>query len=346
MFDGIPFSILRIPGTMSTREVKEVIASPEDAGRHHHYDEGTVNAIVKNREQIKGLDFSIAGYFQSFSVPPVSEEAKQNLLYLTGFSIQHMDAGSYTRRAYLNEYLLYYTYAGTGELTYQGRTMHLSPGEGFFIDGRTPHAYQSGPDGWVFGLVSLAGRLLPLYYTRFASSGSPVFSDPLEGMTQELLENLLRTYHAGAPFRDFRADAQITLLLTHLLDLSCAGNESTAESIPQKIQYMVQYLESNYRKDISLDFLSYFFGISKGHLSREFKRLTGFSPNEYLIKVRLNHAKDLLPVSQSTIREIAFSCGFRDINNFTNLFKKDTGMTPGAYRKSHLMPGAGQMEKM
>lgn len=69
--------------------------------------------------------------------------------------------------------------------------------------------------------------------------------------------------------------------------------------------------------------------------------MTGFSPNEYLIKVRFNHAKDLLPVSQSTIREIAFSCGFRDINNFTNLFKKNTGMTPGAYRRSHLPLSGG-----
>lgn len=221
------------------------------------------------------------------------------------------------------------------------RTMHLSPGEGFFIDGRTPHAYGSGPGGWVFRSVSLAGRLLPLYYARYASSGSPVFADPPEGMTQELFENLLRTYHIGAPFRDFRANAQITMLLTHLLDLSWAGNEGAPEGVPQNIQYMVRYHESNYREDISLDFLSYFFGISKGHLSREFKRLTGFSPNEYLIKVRLNHAKDLLPVSQSTIREIAFSCGFRDINNFTNLFKKDTGMPPGAYRRSHLPLSGG-----
>ena len=55
------------------------------------------------------------------------------------------------------------------------RTMHLSPGEGFFIDGRTPHAYGSGPGGWVFGSVSLAGRLLSLYYARYASSGSPPY---------------------------------------------------------------------------------------------------------------------------------------------------------------------------
>lgn len=116
----------------------------------------------------------------------------------------------------------------------------------------------------MFGSVSFAGRLLPLYYARYASSGSPVFADPPEGMTQELFENLLRTYHIGAPFRDFRANAQITMLLTHLLDLSWAGNEGAPEGVPQNIQYMARYLESNYREDIALDFLSHFFGISRG----------------------------------------------------------------------------------
>jgi AraC-like DNA-binding protein len=81
--------------------------------------------------------------------------------------------------------------------------------------------------------------------------------------------------------------------------------------------------------------MSKFSGISKYYLSREFKKYTGFSPNDYLIQLRVDHAKYLLLSTTLPANKISHIVGIHDMNNFNNLFKRKTGITPGKYRSSY-----------
>ena len=91
-------------------------------------------------------------------------------------------------------------------------------------------------------------------------------------------------------------------------------------------------MENNYTQKLTLDYLAEFACMNKYYLSKEFKKYTGFSPNDYLISLRINRAKQLLEGSSLPASKIAHEVGIHDINNFTNLFKKKTGMTPIQYR--------------
>ena len=73
------------------------------------------------------------------------------------------------------------------------------------------------------------------------------------------------------------------------------------------------------------------------HFSSEFKKYTGFSPNDYLITLRINRAKSMLKNTTLPAAKIAHEVGIHDLNNFTNLFKKKTGMTPILFRNSNLI---------
>lgn len=109
--------------------------------------------------------------------------------------------------------------------------------------------------------------------------------------------------------------------------------KSAPLDVPENFHYLIKYMENNFSSHLSLDYLAHFTGISKYHFSREFKKYTGFSPNDYLVQLRIEHAKSLLLSTTIPANKIAHMTGIHDINNFTNLFKKKTGMTPGEYRK-------------
>ena len=76
--------------------------------------------------------------------------------------------------------------------------------------------------------------------------------------------------------------------------------------------------------------------ISKSHLSRLFRRLSGKSFSEYLKAVRLEHACKLLQETDLTVEEIVPLCGLRDLASFYAGFQARTGMTPSHFRLQHI----------
>ena len=74
-------------------------------------------------------------------------------------------------------------------------------------------------------------------------------------------------------------------------------------------------------------------GLSAKYLCRIFSQLTGKSPVEYLNEYRIERACAMLSDTELSILDIGYSCGFNDQSYFIKTFKKQKGMTPGAYRK-------------
>ena len=72
--------------------------------------------------------------------------------------------------------------------------------------------------------------------------------------------------------------------------------------------------------------------MSKVHFSRFFKQITGMPPVQFVLKIRIDRAKELLDFTDKPIAEIAEASGFPDQNYFARTFKKITGMSPTQYR--------------
>jgi transcriptional regulator GlxA family with amidase domain len=131
-------------------------------------------------------------------------------------------------------------------------------------------------------------------------------------------------------------ELQISNLLHQIITeiLSKTENKShQSESITETLRYLVKYMENNYKSRLTLDYLSKFSGVSKYYLCREFKKYTGFSPNEYLIRLRIEQSKLLLQKTNISIERIAELVGIPDENNFSRHFKKLEGTTPGHFRE-------------
>lgn len=73
--------------------------------------------------------------------------------------------------------------------------------------------------------------------------------------------------------------------------------------------------------------------IGRVQLNRKMKAITGLKTTEYILNVRISKAKTLLETTDLSIGEVALKCGVEDVGYFSTLFRKNTGMTPSAWRK-------------
>lgn len=100
------------------------------------------------------------------------------------------------------------------------------------------------------------------------------------------------------------------------------------------VKKIVNYLNENYEQKISLDQIAHNMYLSPVYVSKIFKEETGESPINYLIKIRLEKARDILGgEGMGSIKSIANAVGYEDVYHFSKLFKKYYGISPQNYRK-------------
>jgi len=99
-----------------------------------------------------------------------------------------------------------------------------------------------------------------------------------------------------------------------------------------KLKQVTDFIGENYSHDLKLAELAQVAGMSSFHFAREFKRTTGTTPHQYLIKFRVERAKALLAKNEVPLVEVSLRSGFSHQSHFTRLFRKITGTTPHSYR--------------
>lgn len=117
-----------------------------------------------------------------------------------------------------------------------------------------------------------------------------------------------------------------------LCNSSFINDSDSSES--RRIQKVIDYLETNYQKDISLIDVAKHVGMTEVSFSRFMKKRTGKNFIEYLNDLRLGFASRLLVNTNKYVAEIAFECGFENLSNFNRLFKKRKGCTPSDFRNN------------
>ncbi len=99
-----------------------------------------------------------------------------------------------------------------------------------------------------------------------------------------------------------------------------------------KLRQVTDFIAANYANDLKLADLARVARMSSFHFAREFKRTTGTTPHQYLIKFRVERAKALLAQNELPLIEVGLRSGFSHQSHFTRLFRKLTGTTPHSYR--------------
>lgn len=107
-------------------------------------------------------------------------------------------------------------------------------------------------------------------------------------------------------------------------------------SISEKI---MSYIKTSYMTQISSADIADRLHVNRCYLSRVFKRETGITIGDYICRVRVENAKELLCRTMIPVSSISFNVGFCDQNYFSRVFKRCTGYTPGEFRRDKYMGG-------
>ncbi len=130
----------------------------------------------------------------------------------------------------------------------------------------------------------------------------------------------------------FMATSILMRLLGTLARLYERGASPSAAHL-LRIGRTISFIENSYKRKISLDELAKLSRMSKSSLIREFRRLMGTTPVDYLLRVRLGKAAELLTSGDASISEAALRSGFSDGNYFARQFKRYIGLSPREYRR-------------
>ena len=99
----------------------------------------------------------------------------------------------------------------------------------------------------------------------------------------------------------------------------------------ENIKLALGFLKAHYTEALTIDDIATEVGLSKYHFSREFKKITGISPINYINMLRCEKAKRMLISGGHTVSYVQESCGFENASYFSKVFKRFSGTTPAGY---------------
>ena len=188
---------------------------------------------------------------------------------------------------------------------------------------------------WELYLFFLSGVSVSYYNKLFSNSAKEPFvisgSSMLPVKISHLYDALSDCNHDPLWINE-----QLTsLLCLTIKEARCYTQSSLPYMIPSYLISIRNSFHKNFAKPFSLTELETHYKVSRFRIAHEFTAAFGKSPIAYLNDLRLQKACELLTCSNDRIGEISTAVGFENTNHFINLFRRQYGMTPGAYRKHH-----------
>jgi AraC-like DNA-binding protein len=255
--------------------------------------------------------------------------------------------GHYTMDAnhYHSAYEIYYLFSGERHYFIKDRAYPVLPGDLVLIDSDDVHKTS---DIGVPNHERVVLYFEPSFFAGFTAAERELLLAPFRQGYPLLRLNLQERLHIEGLLLSMLGelaeqppgyDLHIRHMAGELL-LFAARYARKRESLPayepspvqQKMTDIVRHINAHYGEPLELETLSRQFYISKSHLSRVFKEVTGFSFTEYVNITRIREAERLLRDTDQSITQVSEQTGFDNFSHFGKMFKKLTGMSPRSYR--------------
>lgn len=232
-----------------------------------------------------------------------------------------------------DHYLIHYISSGKGTYTCGSRTYKLCAGDLFLVrpdtlvscraDSRDPWTYS-----WAGFSGTDAGTILEA--TDFRRGTAILRSVPYGGEFSEQLDRIIDAF-GNSVVSSVRMTGELYLALAVLVSHAVTA-PSSAPDDAEHVRRAAEYIDSHYSYPISIEDIAAYVGVSRSTLFRQFRRVLGVSPKEYLDQYRIRRAACLLRHTGLTISSVSVSVGYDNGLYFSKVFKKATGMSPSRYR--------------
>ncbi|WP_438434214.1 helix-turn-helix domain-containing protein [Gorillibacterium sp. sgz500922] len=229
----------------------------------------------------------------------------------------------------------------------------VKKGDVFVIKGATPHGYRNPQRFKICNIMYKTGLLHSFGSDLNRSIGyqalfviEPAYREELpfkSRLSLDLTSLEFVSAHVSALVREYEEKEQafktmvsagflqLIVYLSRRYEKQNGGSESRLIHLAR----VVSYLEDHYLEPLSIEKLAAESQISVRHLNRLFKSHYQITPLEYVQKLRLEHASELLKRTNLPVTLLSYESGFNDSNYFTRQFTKQFGMAPTFYRRLH-----------
>jgi len=233
----------------------------------------------------------------------------------------------------LREYQLIYITDGKGILETKHEKYNILSGNIIVIRKGEWQRYRPLiKTGWTEYYVGFDGKLADHFLGEQKVLKGAYVVNP--GIKEELVDSFLKIFElvdSEEPGYQQIASSLIIKMIGYIVAFEQRKNLTGTrnEQIVQQVRfYLREYIENATNiKDIAIKN-----SISYSHLRKIFKEYTGLSPHQYLLDLKINKAKELLRVTNKSIKEISYDLGFESTQYFSRLFKCKAGISPTEFR--------------
>lgn len=174
------------------------------------------------------------------------------------------------------------------------------------------------------------------FHTEGSPSQNILYNYGKHSETLILLKMLLKEAESKGRWYDLVCHDILEILLVQIIrSQSLIPAPLSSARMPKECSQIKQYLDSHYSEAITLDWLANWIHMNKYYMVHAFTEYTGMSPIHYLNKRRLEVSRELLKTTDYSISRIASLAGFSSQSYFAQVFKKDCGLSPAAYRREN-----------
>ena len=259
-------------------------------------------------------------------------------LFLIACGMEDADPGTITGPDVRDGFHLHVVRSGRGSLRIAGRDQTVHEGQMFILkDGEEAYYQADETQPWSYCLVTYNGNDARKI-TEEIGFGEGVYILDTEVPAEHFFETV-RRMHLRPEMNRVNELYQKGIMMEFLaMAMEAAGHGTGADDkrphrpVEEYVERAAQFIHYNYRTIEVRDVVN-FIGFSRSYLTTAFKKSKGMSLQEYLLRVRIQKAKELIKATDLPVGEIGLRTGYEDQLNFSRIFKKYEGVSPSEYRR-------------
>lgn len=243
--------------------------------------------------------------------------------------------GRHSMRKHCHDHFeIYFITKGSCCYFIENKIYHLQPGDVILIPEGIMHNTEYQNTTYSRKLISCSDYFVPKSVEPKLPELMYLYRNP--DIIDEINDIFDKIEEENANRDEFSED--IFKCYTHMLFFLMARNPNLCTPQEENKHYIddaIEFLQTHFASDITLEEVAERYFVSSAHFSRVFKRKVGFNYSEYIKLLRLQKAESMLrQMNAAPITEIAQSCGFNDSNYFSVQFKKLYGISPKRFQSS------------
>ena len=241
-----------------------------------------------------------------------------------------------------NHYLFHYIISGRGFLdatTADGSTQHydLEAGQGFIVYPGQINTYSADQEQpWKYVWLEFDGLRIARYLHDAGLSVEQPIYKPTNMEQAEKLQDIMLHIASHSRASTLYLFGYLCLFMDQLIQSSAARRDIQDARVQDVyVQDAIRYMEANYDRELTVEEIANVCQLNRSYFSKLFRQKEGCPPQEYLIRLRLSKAAELMVNTEMSINDISLSCGYPNQVHFSRAFKQRYGMSPREWRSQN-----------